>query len=278
MKIYTNAPIYNYASGEDNFSYLTEEEKALKAKERQEKILERKKKRQQKKAEKTEKRLERKVIRQQKRNERKAKRQAKKLLRAKDKTGRKKWFYPISRVFKGKKKQKDGTIVDVDPKNILTTKSGVQFDKTEIATAIGVPEAQITAQMAEQVLVSTPQGSTTVSENTTLSPFVAKQEETNIDPNASVEQVLNNLTTIYAPVNDNKEVVTAEDGATYIADETTSQQEPPISDEEFNAMNKKSSLEEKKGLGVWAWVGISAIIVGLAVGGVLIYKMSKGKK
>ena len=89
--------------------------------------------------------------------------------------------------------------------------------------------------------------------------------------------MLNSITTVYAPVNDNKEVVQGEDGAIYMADETTSQEEPPISEEEFNAMTKKSETELKKGLGVWGWVGISAIVVGLGVGAVLLYKMSKGK-
>jgi hypothetical protein len=43
-------------------------------------------------------------------------------------------------------------------------------------------------------------------------------------------------------------------------------------------MTKKSDKEPKKGLGVWGWVGISAIVVGLGVGAVLLYKMSKGKQ
>ena len=283
MKIYTDRAIYSYAGDNPEklkplgTSTIPTTLPTTLATTKEQKEAQKKADREKKKSERTQKRTERKEVRQEKRAIRKAKRQAKRLLRAKDKTGRKKWFYPISRVFKGKKKQKDGTIVDVDPKNIVTTTSGAQFDKTEIATATGVPVDQVTAKTAEQVLVTNPQGSATVSENTTLSPFVAKRDDVTTNPNATAEEVLNSITTVYAPVNDNKEVVQGEDGATYMADETTSQEEPPISEEEFNAMTKKSDKEPKKGLGVWGWVGVSAIIVGLGIGAVLIYKMSKGK-
>ena len=64
----------------------------------------------------------------------------------------------------------------------------------------------------------------------------------------------------------------------YMSDETTSQEEPPITDEEFEALKKKKSAEEKKGLGVWGWVGISAIVLGLGVGGYLLYNMANSKK
>ena len=37
MEVITQRPIYNYASGGDNFSYLTDEEKALKKQKKQEK-------------------------------------------------------------------------------------------------------------------------------------------------------------------------------------------------------------------------------------------------
>lgn len=283
MKIYTDRAIYSYAgdnpeklkpltptsvsskiSTPTKLLTLEEQKKANKLAEKE-----------QKKQDRTKKRTERKELRQEKRAVRKAKRQAKKLLRAKDKTGRKKWFYPISRVFKGKKKQADGTIVEVDPKNIVTTTSGAQFDKTEISNATGIPVNQVTDKTAEQILVTSPQDSATVSENTTLSPFIAKRDDVTTNPNATAEEVLNSITTVYAPVNENKEVVQGEDGAIYMSDETTSQEEPPISDEEFNAMNKKSETEPKKGLGVWGWVGISAIVLGLGLGGYLIYKMSK---
>ena len=283
MKIYTDRAIYSYAGDNPEklkplgTSTIPTTLPTTLATTKEQKEAQRKADREKKKLERTQRRSEKKEVRQEKRAVRKAKRQAKRLLRAKDKTGRKKWFYPISRVFKGKKKQKDGTIVEVDPQNIVTTTSGAQFDKTEIAKATGLPETQVTPKMVEEILVTNPQGSATVSENTTLSPFVAKRDDITTNPNATAEEVLNSITTVYAPVNDNKEVVQGEDGAIYMADETTSQEEPPISEEEFNAMTKKSETETKKGLGVWGWVGISAIVVGLGVGAVLLYKMSKGK-
>lgn len=42
MEVITQRPIYNYASGEDDFSYLTEEEKALRAQKRKENAQKRK--------------------------------------------------------------------------------------------------------------------------------------------------------------------------------------------------------------------------------------------
>jgi hypothetical protein len=283
MNVYTDRPIYSYAG--DNPEKLTPLGTSTipatlpttLATTKEQKEAQRKADREKKKEARTLKRTERKEVRQEKRATRKAKRQAKRLLRAKDKTGRKKWFYPISRVFKGKKKQKDGTIVDVDPQNIVTTKSGAQFDKTEISTATGVPVTQVTPQMAEQILVSTPQGSATVSENTTLSPFISKRDDVSTNPNATAEEVLNSITTVYAPVNENKEIVLGEDGSMYMSEET-SQYEEEITDEEFEALNKKKSEQESKGLGVWGWVGVSAIILGLGVGGYLLYQMANAKK
>jgi len=44
MEVITQRPIYNYASGEDDFSYLTEEERALRAQKRKENAQKRKEK------------------------------------------------------------------------------------------------------------------------------------------------------------------------------------------------------------------------------------------
>ena len=281
MKIFTDAPIYSYAG--DNPDKLVPLKPSTLPTSlgapttlstlKESKEAKRKEEREKKKQERIQKKAERKKIREEKRALRRAKRLAKKLLRAKDKTGRKKWFYPISRVFKGKKKQKDGTIVDVASSDIITTKSGAQFDRNEIATATGLPPAQVTSQVVENIVVTNPQPNVQASENTTLTPFI-KAPEPAPSENKSVEEVLNSMTTFYAPVNENKEIVQGDDGGMYVADETTSQEEPPISDEEF-AKIKKDGKEPKKGLGVWGWVGISAIAIGLGVGAVLIYRMSK---
>lgn len=282
MKVFTDRPIYSYAEGSPEklkplgTSSVPTSLPTTLSTTKEQKEAQRKADKEKRKTERTQKRSERKEVRQEKRAVRKAKRLAKKLLRAKDKTGRKRWFYPISRVFKGKKKQADGTIVEVAPNDVVTTSSGAQFDKTEIAKATGVSPQSVTPQMAEQLLVTTPQGTLGVTENTTLSPYIARPDE-NINPNASAEEVLNRVTTVYAPLSDNQEVVQGEDGAIYMSQETMSQQEEEISDEEF-AKLKKSGKDEKKGLGVWGWVGVSAIIVGLGIGVVLIYKMSTSKK
>jgi hypothetical protein len=245
---------------------------------KQQKQAEKQAKREANKQQRGQKRQERQAVRQEKRATRKAKRLARKLLRAKDRTGRKKWFYPISRVFKGKKRQSDGTIVDVAPTDIVTTRNGAQFDKNEISKATGVPPQQVTTQLVESVVVTNPQPSTQPTENSTLTPFIQQPPETAFSESKSVEEFLSSMTMVYAPVSENKELVQGDDGAMYMSDETTSQEEPPITDEEFEALKKKKSAEEKKGLGVWGWVGISAIVLGLGVGGYLLYNMANSKK
>ena len=124
MKIYTDRAIYSYAGDNPEklkplgTSTIPTTLPTTLATTKEQKEAQRKADREKKKLERTQRRSEKKEVRQEKRAVRRAKRQAKRLRRAKDKTGRKKWFYPISRVFKGKKKQKDGTIVEVDPQNI----------------------------------------------------------------------------------------------------------------------------------------------------------------
>lgn len=288
MNIITDRPIYSYAEGDAKMKTLGATELALKplptslqstvSKEdkqaaREKKQAERKLARGDKQAARKVTRAENKVERKEKRAERKAKRQANRLVRAKDKTGKKRWFYPIARVFNGKKRLKDGTVVEVAATDIVTTSNGAQFDKKEIAAASGVSPAQVTAQMVEQTAVSS-NPNQTVTEETKLSPMVARPNEpaATTDPSADPTK---NMSTIYYPVSENKQVTQTSDGATYLSEETIPMEEPEV-DEDVE-MRKKDSKEDKKGLGVWGWVGISAIVVGLGVATVLLMKMSKGK-
>jgi hypothetical protein len=215
------------------------------------------------------------IQRKENRQIRKASRTAKRLLRAKDKNGKKRWFYPINRVFNGKKVNKDGTVEAVAASDIVTTSNGAQFDKKEIAAAAGVSTAQVTSQMVEQTAVSS-NPNQTVTEETKLSPMVARPNEpaANTDPSADP---VNKMTTIYYPVSDNKQVTQTSDGATYLSEETIPMEEAEV-DEDVNMRKKDAKADDKKGLGVWGWVGISAIVVGLGVAGVLLYKMSASKK
>lgn len=215
------------------------------------------------------------IQRKENRQGRKASRTAKRLLRAKDKNGKKRWFYPITRIFNGKKVNKDGTVEAVAASDIVTTSNGAQFDKKEIAAAAGVSTAQVTSQMVEQTAVSS-NPNQTVTEETKLSPMVARPNEpaANTDPSADP---VNKMTTIYYPVSDNKQVTQTSDGATYLSEETIPMEEAEV-DEDVNMRKKAAKADDKKGLGVWGWVGISAIVVGLGVAGVLIYKMSASKK
>jgi hypothetical protein len=278
MNIITNRPIYSNLEGEEKLTPLglTEIPSKLSAPttmqtEKQKKQAEREKRQ----AERKQTRGEKKVVRQENRAERKARRQANRLLRAKDKTGKKRWFYPISRIFNGKKYKKDGTVEVVAASDIVTTSSGAQFDKKEISIATGIPANQVTAQTVEANAVVTP-ANTTVTENTTLSPFVARRDEVPPNTDSSAAQV-NNMSTIYYPVAENKETTQTADGATYLSEETIPMEEPEV-DEDVNMRLKTAKEEPKKGLGVWAWVGISAIVVGLGVATVLLIKMSSSKK
>jgi hypothetical protein len=278
MNIITDRPIYSNLEGEEKLTPLglTEIPSKLSAPttmltEKQKRQAEREKRQ----AERKDTRGKNKVERKDKRAERKARRQANRLLRAKDKTGKKRWFYPISRVFNGKKYKKDGTVEVVAASDIVTTSSGAQFDKKEIAAATGIPAAQVTAQTVEANAVITP-ANITVTENTTLSPFVAAPAENipaNTDP--TTEQIAK-MSTASLPIADTKEVTQTSDGATYLSEETIPMEEPEV-DEDVNMRLKAQEEEQKKGLGVWGWVGISAIVVGLTVAGVLLYKMSASK-
>lgn len=282
MNIITNRPIYSNLEGEEKLTPLglTEIPSKLSAPttmltEKQKRQAEREKRQ----AERKDTRGKNKVERKDKRAERKARRQANRLLRAKDKTGKKRWFYPISRVFNGKKYKKDGTVEVVAASDIVTTSSGAQFDKKEIAAATGIPANQVTAQTVETNAVVAP-ANTTVTENTTLSPFVAAQTEnvaanTNTNTNTTPEQIAK-MSTVVVPIADNKEVTQTSDGATYLSEETIPMEEPEV-DEDVNMRLKAQEEEPKKGLGLWGWVGISAIVVGLGVGAVLLYKMSSSK-
>jgi hypothetical protein len=277
MNIITNRPIYSNLEGEEKLTPLglTEIPSKLSAPttmqtEKQKKQAEREKRQ----AERKDTRGKNKVERKDKRAERKARRQANRLLRAKDKTGKKRWFYPISRVFNGKKYKKDGTVEVVAASDIVTTSNGAQFDKKEIAAATGIPANQVTAQTVEANAVITP-ANTTVTENTTLSPFIAAQtENVATNTNTTPEQIAK-MSTVVLPIADNKQVTQTSDGATYLSEETIPMEEPEV-DEDVN-MRLKDKEEPKKGLGVWGWVGISAIVVGLGVATVLLLKMSKGK-
>lgn len=289
MNIITDRPIYSNVEGETKMKPLGATELALKplpaslqstvAKEdkqaaREKKQAERKLARGQKQAERKVTRAENKGERKEKRAERKARRQANRLVRAKDKTGKKRWFYPIARVFNGKKRLKDGTVVEVAATDIVTTSNGAQYDKKDVSIATGIPAAQVTAKTVETNAVVTP-ANTTVTENTTLSPFVAAPVENipaNTDPTA--EQIAK-MSTASLPISDTKEITQTSDGATYLSEETIPMEEPEV-DEDVN-MRLKDKKEDKKGLGVWGWVGISAIVVGLGVATVLLLKMSKGK-
>lgn len=278
MNIITDRPIYSNLEGETKLTPLgtTEIPSKLAAPttmqtEKQKRQAERAKRQ----AERKETRAGKREVRQENRAVRKAKRQANRLLRAKDKTGKKRWFYPIARVFKGKKRLKDGTVVEVASTDIVTTSSGAQYDRKDVSIATGIPAAQVTALTIETQGVTIP-ANTTVTENTTLSPFISRPPEKVSETAEPTIEDISKMSVLSIPIPDNTQITQTADGATYLSEETIPMEEPEV-DEDVN-MRLKTQEEPKKGLGVWAWVGISAIVVGLGVATVLLIKMSSSKK
>lgn len=278
MNIITDRPIYSNVEGETKLKPLgtTEIPSKLAApttmqNEKQKRQAERAKRQ----AERKDTRGKNKVERKDKRAERKAKRKANRLLRAKDKTGKKRWFYPIARVFKGKKRLKDGTVEEVASTDIVTTSSGAQYDRKDVSIATGIPAAQVTALTIETQGVTIP-ANTTVTENTTLSSFISRPPETVSETAEPTIADISKMSVLSIPIPDSTQITQTSDGATYLSEETIPMEEPEV-DEDVN-MRLKTQGEPKKGLGVWAWVGISAIVVGLGVATVLLVKMSSSKK
>jgi len=277
MNIITDRPIYSNVEGEAKMKPLGAKELSLKTPDKLQSAKPmsaetiRAKDKLEKKANRSKRREEQKLVRQEKRASRKASRTAKKLLRAKDKNGKKRWFYPLSQVFKGKKKAADGSIVEVAQKDIVTTSNGTQFDKTEISKAMGIPVENITASTVENSAVTHPANSK-ITENTQLTDFKKNPPEPASKSTESVQN-LNEMTIVSVGVSDSREIISLPTGETYLSQETLLQEE-----QEPDPKKKTTPAEEQKGLGVWGWVGVSAIVVGLGVGAYLLYSMSTSKK
>ena len=107
----------------------------------------------------------RKSNRLQKKSEKKPKRNAKQILVKKDKTGRERFYFPLSKLFKkdGKwfKRTKDNKVVAVEATNVVTTTKSdgttVTVDKNEVAKATGMPVSAVTPLAVQKIVTSIPQ-------------------------------------------------------------------------------------------------------------------------
>jgi len=98
----------------------------------------------------------------------KPKRNAKNILVKKDKTGKERFFYPLSKLFKkdGKwfKRTKDKKVVEVKSTDVVTTTkadgSVIVVDKNEVAKATGMPVDSVTPLAVEKVVTAVPQTDT----------------------------------------------------------------------------------------------------------------------
>ena len=186
-----------------------------------------------------------------KRANRKAKRNAKRLIRM-EKQGKKKFFYPLTKIFGKKKKYKDGSTIEVPAENtvVVSTNDGrtASLDKTEIAKALNIPESQVTPAKVQEVVVNVPQASAGPAANETGTP--------------SGEPVL------AIPVKD-EDVTIADDGSAYLSDDTQSQNE-----ELKNVADDDKEAQKKKKIG--KIILISGVVI--IVLGAVVYFMNKGAK
>jgi hypothetical protein len=110
-------------------------------------------------------RATRKSNRLQKKSEKKPKRNAKQILVKKDKTGKERFYFPLSKLFKkdGKwfKRTKDNKVVAVEATNVVTTTKAdgttVTVDKNEVAKATGMPVSAVTPLAVQKIVTSIPQ-------------------------------------------------------------------------------------------------------------------------
>jgi len=186
-----------------------------------------------------------------KRSGRKAKRNAKKLIRMENK-GKKKFFYPLTKIFGKKKKYKDGSTIEVPAENtvVVSTKDGktASLDKTEIAKALNIPESQVTPAKVQEVVVNVPQASAGPAANETGTPVG--------------EPVL------AIPIKD-EDVIITDDGSAYLSDDTQSQ------DEKLKNVADDDKEAQKK-IKIGKILLISGVVI--VVLGAVVYFMNKDSK
>jgi hypothetical protein len=192
-----------------------------------------------------------KAVRVEKRSGRKAKRNAKRLIRM-EKLGKKKFFYPLTKILGKKKKYKDGSSIEVPAANtvVVTTKDGktASLDKTEIAKALNIPESEVTPAKVQEVVVNVPPSSAVVAAQETGTPSG--------EPVIAIE------------VKD-ADVTIADDGSAYLSDDTQSE------DEKIKDVADDDKAKQKK-IKIGRILLISGAVI--VVLGAVVYFMNRNSK
>jgi hypothetical protein len=188
------------------------------------------------------KRLAKRSARIEARNEIKAKKNAKKLTVVK-KDGKEKFLFSITKLFKGKKKYKDGKEKNVSAKNQVnvTAPNGenIVVDKTEVAQAMGVNPATVTPAQIQSALVINP-------------PAVVQAQ------GISQEVAQPSGQPVFAVTVPESNVVGANDGEIYLAQNTQ-----PSDKEDIDVADEETGMSKTTKIILFSTIGIAVIIIGI---------------
>ena len=176
---------------------------------------------------------------------RKANRNAKKLILVKTSRGEK-FFFPLSRVRLGKKAYKDGTKVEVDPKDQVKvfdqkTKEEVVLDKKEVANALDKPVGEVTNADAQKLIQ---QLTLEIEELKTLKAETG--DKLNENP--------------YGVMVDDSKLQVVNDGEAYLTSQT---QDKDKADEDVK--DKENGLSKTQKVVLWSAVAVVVGLVGFAI-------------
>ena len=195
-----------------------------------------------KRADRKAKRLAKRSARIEARNEIKAKKNAKKLTVVK-KDGKEKFLFSITKLFKGKKKYKDGKEKNVSAKNQVnvTAPNGenIVVDKTEVAQAMGVNPATVTPAQIQSALVINP-------------PAVVQAQ------GISQEVAQPSGQPVFAVAVPESNVVGANDGEIYLAQNTQ-----PSDKEDIDVADEETGMSKTTKIILFSTIGIAVIIIGI---------------
>ena len=190
------------------------------------------------------------------REKRKAKRNAKKVLRLKDKTGRERILFPLTRLRKNKdgksvKANPDGSETIVKPENVVTVstientptgpvKKTIEVDKVEVAEVLKVPIETVTPALIEQKKVEVPAGQAPV-----------QAQETKVTGNENVMTVEIKESDIVADLN----------GVEYVSTQTQNEEEADVDVTDEKDKGKKGMSTTTKVIIVVGTVTVIALVV-----------------
>ena len=195
-----------------------------------------------KKADRKAKRLAKRSARIEARNEIKAKKNAKKLTVVK-KDGKEKFLFSITKLFKGKKKYKDGKEKNVSKKNQVNVKApngeNIVVDKTEVAQAMGVNPATVTPAQIQSALV--------------INPPAEVQAQ-----GIAQEVAQPSGQPVIAVAVPESNVVGANDGEIYLAENTQ-----PLGNEDIDVADEETGMSKTTKIILFSTIGIAVIIIGI---------------